>query len=112
MNRKSLYIVGGLLSFMLLPFLAWNGLVQQGNASAFDLLLRYGWNGHAGWIRQHGRYVGRTGRGHDWRWRHEWQRRHGTDGFAQVVSPIFRWRSYESNKFDFDGYSWWGIDYP
>jgi hypothetical protein len=32
-------MVGGLLALGLLPALAWNGLVQQGNASAFDMLL-------------------------------------------------------------------------
>ncbi len=40
MRRKLLVIVGGLLALLLLPTLAWNGLVQQGNASAFDMLLR------------------------------------------------------------------------
>jgi len=40
MGRKLLIIVGGLLALILLPILAWNGLVQQGNASAFDMLLR------------------------------------------------------------------------
>jgi signal transduction histidine kinase len=39
-NRKLLIIVGGLLALTLVPLLAWNGLVQQGNASAFDILLR------------------------------------------------------------------------
>jgi signal transduction histidine kinase len=39
-GRKLLIIVGGLLALILLPTLAWNGLVQQGNASAFDMLLR------------------------------------------------------------------------
>jgi signal transduction histidine kinase len=39
-NRKLLIVVAGLLALILLPFLAWNGLVQQGNASAFDMLLR------------------------------------------------------------------------
>jgi signal transduction histidine kinase len=33
-------IVAGLLALILLPVLAWNGLVQEGNASAFDMLLR------------------------------------------------------------------------
>ena len=40
MGRKALVVVGGLLALVLLPTLAWNGLVQQGNASAFDMLLR------------------------------------------------------------------------
>jgi len=40
MRQKLLIIVGGLLALILLPTLAWNGLVQQGNASAFDMLLR------------------------------------------------------------------------
>ncbi len=40
MRQKLLIIVGGLLALTLLPALAWNGLVQQGNASAFDMLLR------------------------------------------------------------------------
>lgn len=40
MNRKLLIAGVGLLALTLLPFLAWNGLVQQGNASAFDILLR------------------------------------------------------------------------
>ncbi len=40
MGRKTLIVVGGLLTLALLPTLAWNGLVQQGNASAFDMLLR------------------------------------------------------------------------
>ena len=40
MGRKALIVVGGLLALVLLPTLAWNGLVQQGNASAFDMLLR------------------------------------------------------------------------
>jgi signal transduction histidine kinase len=40
MGRKGPIIVGGLLALVLLPALAWNGLVQQGNASAFDMLLR------------------------------------------------------------------------
>ena len=40
MGRKLLIIGGGLLALILLPLLAWNGLVQQGNASAFDILLR------------------------------------------------------------------------
>ncbi len=39
-SRKLLIMVGGLLALILLPSLAWNGLVQQGNASAFDMLLR------------------------------------------------------------------------
>jgi signal transduction histidine kinase len=39
-KRKLLIIAGGMLTVVLLPFLAWNGLVQQGNASAFDILLR------------------------------------------------------------------------
>jgi signal transduction histidine kinase len=40
MRQKLLIIVGGLLALTLLPILAWNGLVQQGNASALDMLLR------------------------------------------------------------------------
>ena len=40
MRQKLLIIVGGLLALILLPTFAWNGLVQQGNASAFDMLLR------------------------------------------------------------------------
>jgi signal transduction histidine kinase len=40
MRQKLLIIVAGLLTLTLLPTLAWNGLVQQGNASAFDMLLR------------------------------------------------------------------------
>ena len=40
MGRKALIVVGGLLALILLPVLAWNGLVQEGNASAFDMLLR------------------------------------------------------------------------
>lgn len=40
MGRKLLIIGGSLLALILLPLLAWNGLVQQGNASAFDILLR------------------------------------------------------------------------
>lgn len=40
MRRKLLIVVGGLLSLILLPTLAWNGLVEQGNVSAFDMLLR------------------------------------------------------------------------
>ena len=39
-GRKLLIIGGGLLALILLPLLAWNGLVQQGNSSAFDILLR------------------------------------------------------------------------
>lgn len=39
-RRKLVIIVGCLLALMLLPSLAWNGLVQQGNASASDMLLR------------------------------------------------------------------------
>lgn len=40
MGRKLLIIGGGLLALILLPLVAWNGLVQQGNVSAFDILLR------------------------------------------------------------------------
>ena len=40
MRQKLLIIVGGLLALILLPTLAWNGLIQQGNSSAFDMLLR------------------------------------------------------------------------
>ncbi len=40
MGRKLLITVVGLLALILLPLLAWNGLVEQGNASAFDILLR------------------------------------------------------------------------
>jgi signal transduction histidine kinase len=40
MSRKLLIMVGALLVLIILPFLTWNGLVQQGNASAFDMLLR------------------------------------------------------------------------
>ena len=41
MRRKFLIIVvGGLLALILLPALGWNGLVEQGNVSAFDMLLR------------------------------------------------------------------------
>jgi len=40
MDRKALIVVGGLLTLALLPVLAWNGLVDEGNASAFDMLLR------------------------------------------------------------------------
>ena len=39
-GRKVLVVVVGLLTLALLPTLAWNGLVEQGNASAFDMLLR------------------------------------------------------------------------
>jgi signal transduction histidine kinase len=39
-GREALIVVGGLLTLILLPVLAWNGLVQEGNASAFDMLLR------------------------------------------------------------------------
>jgi signal transduction histidine kinase len=39
MCRKALIVVGGLLGLVLLPVLAWNRLVQEGNASAFDTLL-------------------------------------------------------------------------
>lgn len=39
MSRKPLILVVGLLA-LFLPFLAWNGLVQQGNASALDMLSR------------------------------------------------------------------------
>ena len=40
MRQKLLIIVGGLRALVLLPTLAWNGLVQQGNASGFDMFLR------------------------------------------------------------------------
>jgi signal transduction histidine kinase len=40
MGRKALIVVGGLLALALLPALAWNGFVQAGNVSAFDMLLR------------------------------------------------------------------------
>ena len=40
MCRKALIVVGGLLALGLLPVLAWNGLVEEGNVSAFDMLLR------------------------------------------------------------------------
>lgn len=40
MGRKALIVVAGVLALILLPVLAWNGLVQQGNATAFDMLLR------------------------------------------------------------------------
>lgn len=40
MRQKLLVIVGGLFALILLPTLAWNGLSQQGNSSAFDMLLR------------------------------------------------------------------------
>ena len=40
MGRKALIVVGGLLALALLPVLAWNGLVQAGNVSAFDMFLR------------------------------------------------------------------------
>ncbi len=41
MRQKLLIIVvGGLLALILLPALGWNGLVEQGNVSAFDMLLR------------------------------------------------------------------------
>ena len=40
MNRKFLIVAGGLLLLIILPALVWNGLIQQGNASAFDMLLR------------------------------------------------------------------------
>lgn len=40
MSRKLLILVVGLLVPIFLPLLAWNGLVQQGNVSAYDILLR------------------------------------------------------------------------
>jgi signal transduction histidine kinase len=40
MGRKALIVVGGLLALILLPVFAWNGLVEEGNVSAFDMLLR------------------------------------------------------------------------
>lgn len=40
MSRKLLILAGGLLALVALPFLAWNGFVQQGNVSGFDMLLR------------------------------------------------------------------------
>lgn len=40
MGRKALIVVGGLLALALLPAFAWNGLVQAGNVSAIDMLLR------------------------------------------------------------------------
>jgi signal transduction histidine kinase len=40
MGRRALIVVGCLLALILLPVFAWNGLVQEGNASAFDMLLR------------------------------------------------------------------------
>jgi signal transduction histidine kinase len=39
-SRKFLILAGGLLVLITLPALMWNGLIQQGNASAFDMLLR------------------------------------------------------------------------
>jgi signal transduction histidine kinase len=39
-SRKFLILAGGLLVLIVLPALMWNGLIQQGNASAFDMLLR------------------------------------------------------------------------
>jgi signal transduction histidine kinase len=39
-RRKLLIVASGLIALMLLPVLAWNGLVQQANVSAFDILLR------------------------------------------------------------------------
>ena len=40
MSRKFLTAAVALLVLLALPFLAWNGLVEQGNASAYDILLR------------------------------------------------------------------------
>lgn len=40
MGRKALIVVAGVLALILLPVLAWNGLMQEGNATAFDMLLR------------------------------------------------------------------------
>ena len=40
MGRKPLIIAGGLLALVVVPTLAWNGLVQQANVSGFDILLR------------------------------------------------------------------------
>ena len=37
---KPLIIAGGLLAVVALPIFAWNGLVQQANVSAFDILFR------------------------------------------------------------------------
>lgn len=39
-GRKPLIIAGGLLALIILPTLAWNGLVQQANASGYDIFLR------------------------------------------------------------------------
>ena len=40
MNRNLLILAGALLVLIVLPALMWNGLIQQGNASAYDMLLR------------------------------------------------------------------------
>ncbi len=40
MSRKILIFVGSLLVLLFLPVLAWNGLIQQGNAAALDIFLR------------------------------------------------------------------------
>ncbi len=40
-GRKPLIIAGGLLALVVLPILAWNGLVLQANVSGFDILLRF-----------------------------------------------------------------------
>ena len=40
MSRKLLIVVVGLIALLALPFLTWNGLVQEGNSSAYDMLLR------------------------------------------------------------------------
>lgn len=40
MSRKLLIVVVVLFALLALPFLTWNGLVQEGNSSAYDMLLR------------------------------------------------------------------------
>lgn len=40
MSQKFLSVTVALLVVLLLPLLAWNGLVEQGNASAYDMMLR------------------------------------------------------------------------
>lgn len=40
MKRTILIVAGGLFALAGIPFLAWNGLVEQGNVSSYDMLLR------------------------------------------------------------------------
>lgn len=39
-SRKLLILVTVLLALVMVPFVAWNGLVEEGNAAAYDMLLR------------------------------------------------------------------------